>query len=143
MCFIYIGEILYIASLSLFADLFYYIIGFFAFIGLRIKEKDLERPFKSPLGIPFALISIIIYLIMMKELDKAAFITGVIWCIIGVIVYLFFSKKTKCTDNTVDIIESPSYEEKIALDKEFKLWSIVVGVLFVSTIIVYSCMYIF
>lgn len=143
MCFIYIGEILYIASLSLFADLFYYIIGFFAFIGLRIKEKDLERPFKSPLGIPFALISIIVYLIMMKELDKAAFITGVIWCIIGVIVYLFFSKKTKCTDNTVDIIESPSYEEKIALDKEFKLWSIVVGGLFVSTIIVYLCMYIF
>lgn len=34
---------------------------------------------------------------------------------------MFFNKKIKDTDNVVDIVESPSYEEKIALDKEFKL----------------------
>ena len=40
---IYIGDILYVASLSLFANLFYYIIGFFAFIELIKKYPDLKR----------------------------------------------------------------------------------------------------
>ena len=67
---IYIGDILYVASSSLFADLFYYIIGFFAFIGLRKKHPDLKREYKSPCGILLSVFSIVVYAIVMTELEK-------------------------------------------------------------------------
>ena len=52
----------YIASLSLFADLFYYVIGMVACLGLRRKLPDLKRPFKVRGMVPGAVISIVIYL---------------------------------------------------------------------------------
>lgn len=138
---IYIGDLLYVASLSLFADLFYYIIGFFAFIGLRKKHGDLKREYKAPYGVFLAIISIIMYLIMMTELNKDAFITGVIWCGIGIVVYLFFSNKNKDIKTNEDPVPIPSASEVANLDKEYKTWRFIVGILFIAVLALYVVMY--
>lgn len=138
---IYIGDILYVASLSLFADLFYYIIGFFAFIGLRKKYPDLKREYKSPCGILLAVFSIVVYAIMMTELEKDAFITGIIWCAIGVIVFLFFSNKNKDIETNEDPVPIPSEREIAELNKEYKVWKNIVSILFVSVLLLYVIMY--
>lgn len=90
---IYIKDVLYVSSLSLFADLFYYIIEFFAFIRLRKKQSNLKRKYKSPCGILLAVFCIIVYAIIMTELKKDAFMTGILLCAIGVIVF----KNTICS----------------------------------------------
>lgn len=138
---IYIGDLLYVASLSLFADLFYYIIGFFAFIGLRKKHGNLKREYKAPYGVVLAVISIVMYLIMMTELDKDAFITGIIWCGIGVIVYLFFSSKNKDIKTNEEPVPVPNASEVAELDKEYKVWKFIVGILFIAVLALYAVMY--
>ena len=76
LLFVSTGSIIYIASLSLFADLLYYIIGFAAFVGLRRRFPHLPRPYRAPAGLTGALFSILVYLVMMAELPKDAFLTG-------------------------------------------------------------------
>ena len=61
---IYIMDVLYVSSLNLFSDLFYYIIEFFAFIRLRKKQPDLKREYKSPCGILLSVFCIIAYTII-------------------------------------------------------------------------------
>ncbi len=100
---IYIKDVLYVSSLSLFADLFYYIIvfadlfyyiiEFFAFIRRRKKQPDLKRKYKSPCGSLLAVFCIIVYASSMTELKKDAFMTGILLCAIGVIVF----KNTICS----------------------------------------------
>ena len=82
----------YIASLSLFADLFYYVIGMVACLGLRRKLPDLKRPFKVHGMVPGAVISIAIYLVMMTQLDTDALVTGVIYCVVGLVIYAACAK---------------------------------------------------
>lgn len=141
ICLIYVGDILYVASLSLFADLFYYIIGFFAFVGLRKKHPDMKREYKSPYGVFLAVLSIIVYIIMMTELEKDAFLTGIIWCAIGVIVFLFFSNKNKDIETNEDSVPIPNESEIVELDKEYKIWKTIVGILFVAVLLIYIFMY--
>ncbi len=81
------NSMIYIASLSLFADLFYYVIGITASLCLRKRHPELKRPFKAPGIMIGAPISIILYLIMMTQLDKEAMITGIIWCALGLVIY--------------------------------------------------------
>lgn len=72
---------------SLFADLFYYIIGIAAALGLRKRHPELGRPYKAPLievGVP---VSILIYAIMLFQLDRYAIVSGIIWCVVGLVVY--------------------------------------------------------
>lgn len=136
------GSMIYISSLSLFADLFYYVIGISAALGLRIKRPDLVRPYKAPfikIGVP---ISIIAYLIMMSQLDNEAFWSGIIWCILGLIIYYFCQKKYGSTPNEkidqqiVQIIE-PSILERQKMDKEFRIWRNIVCVFVIIAITIY------
>ena len=79
--------ITFVASVSLFADLFYYIIGIAAALGLRKRHPELGRPYKAPLievGVP---VSILIYAIMLFQLDRYAIVSGIIWCVVGLVVY--------------------------------------------------------
>lgn len=126
------NSMIYIASLSLFADLFYYVIGIAASFFLRKNHPELKRPFKTPGIMVGAPISIVIYVVMMTQLDKEALITGIIWCALGLVIYAVCRMKYK-DDEQSDILqlvleeEIPSPEEKQKMDKEFKIWSIVVA----------------
>ena len=62
------NSLLYIAELSLFADLFYYVLGILAALGLRKNHPELKRSYKAPLIMIGAPISALIYLYMMTEL---------------------------------------------------------------------------
>lgn len=142
------NSLIYIASLSLFADLFYYVIGIIASLGLRIKHKELNRPFKAPLIQIGAPISAIIYIIMMTQLNKEAFWTGIIWCALGLVI--FFICKTiyknagdESISNQIMAVENPSEAEKAKMDKEYKLWRIIVAIAFVISVLIYIIPYIF
>ena len=115
----------YIASLSLFADLFYYVIGMVACLGLRRKLPDLKRPFKVRGMVPGAVISIIIYLVMMTQLDTDALVTGVIYCVVGLVIYEVCAKVygTRAIDvNAVQDTSEPTPAERAKMDREFHIW---------------------
>ena len=76
MALIATDSLIYIASLSLFADLLYYVIGILAAWALRRRRPDLQRPYRAPLVAIGAPVSALIYLYMMTQLDTNAFITG-------------------------------------------------------------------
>lgn len=115
----------YIASLSLFADLFYYVIGMVACLGLRRKLPDLKRPFKVRGMVPGAMISIVIYLVMMTQLDTDALVTGVIYCVVGLVIYAVCAKVygTRAIDvNAVQDTSEPTPAERAKMDREFHIW---------------------
>lgn len=125
------NSMIYIASLSLFADLFYYVIGITAAFGLRKKHPELNRPYKAPGILIGAPISAIIYIIMMTQLDSEAFWTGVIWCVLGMVIYavcrrIYRDEKREELDPYIMAVEKPSKEEKAKMDKEFRIWRNVV-----------------
>lgn len=141
------NSMIYIASLSLFADLFYYVIGIIAAYGLRKKHPELHRPYKAPGIMIGAPVSAIIYIIMMSQLDAEAFWTGIIWCALGLIIYFICSNKYKeeksdTTDELITKIVEPSAEEKKKMDREFKIWSTVVAASVAVVIAVYLIPYI-
>ncbi len=121
----------FVASVSLFADLFYYIIGIAAALGLRKRCPNLARPYKAPfveIGVP---ISIVIYFIMLTQLDRYAIITGIIWCVVGLVVFFLcqkaygISKDVKAEDYIMRCA-APSEAEKSRMDKEYKVWKAIV-----------------
>lgn len=127
------NSMIYIASLSLFADLFYYIIGIVACMFLRKCKPNLVRPYKAPAVMVGAPISAIIYIVMLTQLEAEALQTGIIWCIAGLAIYFVCQARYgKLSDNNIDvqIIEhiDPPAEEKEKMDREFKIWSIVVAI---------------
>lgn len=127
-------SLIYIASLSLFADLFYYVIGIVAAYFLRKRHPELKRSYRAPLIAVGAPVSAIIYLYMMTELDSDAFITGVAWCVLGLAIHFICTAKYgKKGEFTLDMEssgadEEPTAEERAHLDREFKTWSLVVGI---------------
>ncbi len=133
--------ITFVASVSLFADLFYYIIGIAAAWGLRKKHPDLKRPFKAPaiaIGVP---ISIIIYFIMLTQLDQDAIVSGVIWCVVGLVIYFFCHKKYGEEDLKVEDLaaanEVPTASERAAMDKDYTLWKTITAGFFVLSVVLY------
>ncbi|MEC4271930.1 amino acid permease [Adlercreutzia sp. R25] len=124
----------FIASLSLFADLFYYIIGIAAALGLRRRMPDLKRPFRVPgvaVGVP---VSIIIYAIMMSQLGTEPLVVGAIWCVLGLVVfYLCQARYGKPAPVSVaealpGADELPDAAEAASMDREYRIWKIVVGI---------------
>ena len=115
----------YIASLSLFADLFYYVIGMIACLGLRRKLPDLARPFKVRGMLPGAVVSIAIYVVMMTQLDTEALVTGVIYCVVGLVIYAACAKvygpRTIDVNAAQDATE-PTPAERAKMDREFHIW---------------------
>ena len=105
LLFVSTGSIIYIASLSLFADLLYYIIGFAAFVGLRRRFPHLPRPYRAPAGLTGALFSILVYLVMMAELPKDAFLTGALWNLAGWGIYVLLRRKAGSSPE--DLLQTP------------------------------------
>lgn len=112
------NSLLYIAELSLFADLFYYVLGILAAWGLRKKHPELKRSYKAPLIMVGAPVSALIYLYMMTELSNEAFYTGVIWCLLGIAIYWCCSKyygagaSFKLDEKASGVVKSRSPEER-------------------------------
>lgn len=136
------NSMIYIASLSLFADLFYYVIGIAAAYGLRRKKPDMARPYRTPfieIGVP---VSIIIYLIMMTQLNSEALWTGIVWCALGLII--FFICRRKYGDSIDEELsklimahDDPTPEEKANMDKEYRIWKTIVGIACAAAALLY------
>lgn len=123
----------YIANLSLFADLFYYVIGIIAALCLRQRFPQMKRAYRAPgikIGAP---VSAVIYVLMMTQLEPDAFTTGIVWCAIALVVYAICRKVYGTSGAfTLDLAASgandePGPEERAKMDREYRLWKIVVG----------------
>lgn len=136
------NSLIYIASLSLFADLFYYIIGIAAAFFLRRRLPQLERPYRAPLVEIGAPISVVIYIIMITQLEKTAIWTGLVWCAAGLVIYFICRKLygNKGDSYVKDIVmehTDPSEEERKKMDREFRVWTVIVAVAVTITVAIY------
>lgn len=136
------NSIIYIASLSLFADLFYYVIGISASLGLRLRHPELRRPYRAPLIMIGAPVSVIIYIVMMTQLDKSAFWSGIVWCVLGIIIYAVCRKHygqqgDEALNDAIMAVEEPGPVEKFKMDREFKIWRAIVAIVVVIALGLY------
>ena len=114
----------YIASLSLFATLLYYVIGMLAACGLRKKEPLKTRPYRAPFLRVGAPVSIAIYLLMMTQLQWDAVLAGLLWCAVGLALYGLYGRrhlpeKPPCQ---AELPQAPPPAEKQRMDREFRIW---------------------
>lgn len=119
-----------IASLSLFATLLYYVVGMAAACGLRVKRPELERPYRAPLLWIGAPVSILIYLLLMTQLDKTAVIAGMVWCLLGLLLFGICRRRCKGdSDGSAlpPLPSPPAPEEKQRMDREYRVWFILVA----------------
>lgn len=121
------NSLFFIASLSLFADLFYYVVGIAAAMGLRKRLPDLKRPFRVKglfIGAP---ISMIIYVVMMTQLDTEALITGIVWCVLGLVVYAVCRRRygESTPEEPLISVPEPDAAERASMDREFHIWTVV------------------
>ncbi len=85
-----IGTVL--LNMAVFGAMLSYIAQALSFILLRRNKPDIERPFRSPLGIPGAVITIIIAMVTLGyQMQDPNFFRGVIWvivwCVVGIIYF--------------------------------------------------------
>jgi ethanolamine permease len=107
-----------ILSMAVFGALIAYAMQCLAFIMLRVKFPNMERPYRSPLGIPGAVIALIIslatlYFLFLNEDNFYGVVGMAIWFFVGVIYFavhgrhrLVFSPEEQFALN--QITESPS-----------------------------------
>ena len=76
-----IGSVL--LNMAVFGAMFSYIMQAISFIFLRRKFPNIERPFRSPLGIPGAVLTIVIAVItLMYQVQDPNFTKGVLWVLV-------------------------------------------------------------
>lgn len=138
------NSVQYVASVSLFADLFFYVIGIISAGGMRKKYPELHRPYKAPgarIGIP---VSAVIYIIMMTQLGFSAILSGVVWCVCGMVLYCVYNARTGSREKAEAAMlpteppEEPAPEERQAMDREFKLWRAIVIVAVLAAVLLYA-----
>jgi ethanolamine permease len=67
-------------NMAVFGAMFSYIMQALSFIRLRSKMPDMERPYRSPLGVPGAALTVIIAIVTLYfQLSDATYRTGVMW----------------------------------------------------------------
>ena len=135
------NSIIFIASLSLFADLFYYIIGLISAAVLRVRFPDMTRPFKAPFAFAGAVISSVIYLVLISQLEREAFISGAVWCVIGALIFLVRKPERRMLAEHEHIEEPLSEAMKAKLAREFKIWAVIVFGLFAGLITLFIASY--
>ena len=106
-----IGSVL--LNMAVFGAMLSYIMQAASFILLRRNLPGIERPFRSPLGIPGALLTIAIALVTLAcQVQDANFVRGVLWVVVWLavgIVYFALVGRTR-------LILSP--EEEFALEHQ-------------------------
>jgi ethanolamine permease len=76
-----IGSVL--LNMAVFGAMFSYIMQAISFIILRKKLPNIERPFRSPLGIPGAVLTIVIAVVtLLYQVQDPNFFKGVVWVVI-------------------------------------------------------------
>ena len=76
-----IGSVL--LNMAVFGAMFFYIMQAISFIILRRKLPNIERPYRSPLGIPGAALTIVIAVItLFYQIQDPNFTKGVLWVIV-------------------------------------------------------------
>ncbi len=141
------NSIAFVAQINICSLFWCYIIGFISFWNLRRKEPELKRPYKAPMPLFATVSSIIIYALMMWScgwihVGISFIITG---CSLGF--YLLFARNRRVSKEEIieihakeaELVEGdiPSEAEKKKLDKEYRIWKIVVGCMTVLTILLY------
>ena len=136
------GSLSLIASLSLFATLLYYIIGMAAACGLRLKQPGLARPYRAPFLWIGAPVSILIYLLLMTQLDRVAVTAGCLWCLLGLLIFAVCRRKYPGIGSepaSVPRQDPPTAEEKRRMDREYHIWCAVV----VAAALLVLCLHLF
>jgi ethanolamine permease len=108
-----IGTVL--LNMAVFGAMLSYIAQAISFILLRRNQPNIERPFRSPLGIPGAALTILIAVVTLyyQMLDPNFFkgvIWVVVWCAVGIVYFAVFGRNK--------LILSP--EEEFALEHSKK-----------------------
>jgi ethanolamine permease len=76
-----IGAVL--LNMAVFGAMFSYIMQAISFIILRKKLPNIERPFRSPLGIPGAVLTIAIAVVtLLYQIQDPNFFKGVVWVVV-------------------------------------------------------------
>jgi ethanolamine permease len=101
--------------MAVFGAMLSYIAQAISFILLRRNQPNIERPFRSPLGIPGAALTILIAVVTLyyQMLDPNFFkgvIWVVVWCAVGIVYFALFGRNK--------LILSP--EEEFALEHNKK-----------------------
>ena len=84
----------------------------------------------------------VIYLIMMTQLDAEAFWTGVVWCALGLAIF-FVCRKVYGESGDEELSklimshDDPSAVEKAEMDREYRVWKIVVGIACAAALLMY------
>ena len=149
MALVATDSLIYIASLSLFADLFYYVIGILAAWALRRRRPDLTRTYKAPFVAVGAPVSALIYLYMMTQLETSAFVTGIVWCVLGLAIYWWCTRGSGAAapetpelsaTGALDLPQDPA--EAAAMDREYLIWRIIVAAACLIALFLYALPYI-
>ena len=135
------GSLVYISNLSLFADLFYYVVGIVSAVGLRRRMPDLARPFKVRGLMVGAPVSAVVYLVMMTQLAPEAIVTGIAWCAAGLAVFAVCRRMHGDADTpkpAAVATEEPSADERARMDREFRIWAAATGAAVVVALALYA-----
>lgn len=120
------NSINYIASVSLISLAVCYIIGCFAFLGLRKKYPDVHRAYKAPFGIFGSWFTVIAYAFMLIYADRVALLTAAIIAFISIVYALTIGAKHKGQEMTLEeltgTLEEPSASQKRQIDGEYRIW---------------------
>jgi len=113
---------------------------------LRAKHPELHRPYKAPFIKIGAPLSAIIYIIMMTQLDMGAFLSGLIWCVLGLIIYYccqnrYGKSANQELNSNITKISIPDDTEKAKMDREYKIWCVIVALAVVAAIGLYVVPY--
>ena len=73
--------------------------------------------------------SIGIYLLLMTQLDRTAVFAGILWCLIGLLLFFICRRVRKPPADSFSppLPAPPQGQEKQKLDREFCIWCTVVG----------------
>lgn len=141
------NSITIIAEISMVSLFWCYIIGFISFARLRKKESNLRRPYKMPFHTIGVVISIASYLLMMWSIGLYHFLLSFIITAVCLLFYFFYSRNRAISSEKLIAIRNaeaatlaediPTPVEKAKMDREYKIWKIVIFCVFSFTLLLY------
>lgn len=135
------GSIDYIASVSLISLAVCYMIGCMAYLGLKKNYPDMKRPYLAPMGKLGCYFTIVVYLFMLLFADRMALLTAAVVSVVCILFYYLFTKKhlveLVSIEEEIGIIEEPSENELIKMNKAYRIWKIFTIVVTVVALAIY------
>ena len=91
-------------DLTSFGTLFAFVLVSIGVFILRVKQPNIERPFKAPLAPVVSVLGAAICLLMIIGLDKNTLIAAFSWMILGLVVYFLYSRHNSKLKNPGEIL---------------------------------------